>query len=306
MNLYKAVVEDNNDPKRLGRVRIRVLGVHSAKLKDVATEQLPWTECIQPLNQGNTLGSSTYMKMGSWCYCTPLNDSYSEFLVLGSMKGVYNDVPITDEDGDNIGFRDPDLRFPVRTSTSDNLLTYGKPDDKNPVRNRVQVGEFKEDVDTSPNAIYPNNEVFEDHNGNIVEIDGSIGNSRIRVQHSSGARVEISVDGDITIQASKGGNIWQETPGLFAIGADGNMIIDCDLKVTGSIESGADISAGANITAGAEVGDASNTLSDLALEYANHGHPISSGSSSTPSTPPPAVSYTPLKTGPFVWSGTPK
>ena len=41
------VVEDRNDPFNLGRVKVRFYGVHSDKLDDVSTDQLPWATVIQ-------------------------------------------------------------------------------------------------------------------------------------------------------------------------------------------------------------------------------------------------------------------
>lgn len=236
MKLFRCVVEDNRDPLKLGRVRIRVLGVHNPKTKYVKTEELPWSESLGPIDAGNTLGSSTNILRGTWGWCLSLNDSFTEFLFLGTTKGIFKNLPTTDEDGDNIGFRDVLGKFPVRLNEPDNPLTYGKPLYPDITRDRVKVGDYVEPKDTSFESTYPDNKVYEDHNGNVLEVDGTPGNPRIRFQHSSGARIEINTKGDIILQSSKAGNIYQETPGLFALGADGNLIIECDVKVLGSVE----------------------------------------------------------------------
>jgi len=305
MKLLRCVVEDNKDPEHLARVRIRVQGVHDPKLKNVKTEELPWSESLNPLDAGNTLGSSTNIIVGTWGYCFSLNDSYTEFLFIGTTKGIFNEVPKTDTDGDEIGFRsqDEDYPFPVRMGQADNPLTYGQKLDPDITQPRVEVAEFKEEIDTADKATYPNNKVYEDHNGNIVEIDGTKENSRIRIQHSTGARVEISVDGDITIQASKNGNIWMDTPGLFAIGADGNLIIDNDVKITGSLEVGVDITAKDDITSSAgEVADKEGNMTSLRLAHDTHGHIGNLGGPTTkPITPDPRT-----RTQDYSWIGTPK
>lgn len=41
-HIYRGVVEDNNDPVKAGRIRIRILGIHSDNLKYVPTDTLPW------------------------------------------------------------------------------------------------------------------------------------------------------------------------------------------------------------------------------------------------------------------------
>ena len=40
---YRAVVENNADPKQLGRVQVRVFGIHDSG-SGVSTSALPWAE----------------------------------------------------------------------------------------------------------------------------------------------------------------------------------------------------------------------------------------------------------------------
>ena len=39
---YYGIVEDRNDPKKLGRVRVRCLGFHTEDTNDIPTADLPW------------------------------------------------------------------------------------------------------------------------------------------------------------------------------------------------------------------------------------------------------------------------
>jgi len=300
MKLYECVVEDNKDPDYLGRVKLRVLGVHNPKLKDVKTEELPWSRCLHPLDQGNTFGTSTNIKVGTWGWCFSLNESDTEFLFIGTSKGVFNSVTTKDTDGDEIGFKDPSGQFPIRKGIPDNPLMYGEKLNPDITRDRVKVESFSEQKDTADKAVYPNNKVYEDYEGNIVEIDGTKGNPRIRIQHSSGARVEISTKGDITIQASDRGNLWIETPGIFALGADGNIIFEGDFKVVGSIECTGDIS------------DKTGTLDSLRQQhdtnvstFNSHTHLYNPGPGSPTPTVTPNSPETPDPKNKFVWSGTP-
>lgn len=299
MRLYECVVEDNRDPKHLGRVRLRVLGVHSPNRSEVKTEELPWSRVLHPLDQGNTFGSSTNIKIGTWGWCFSLNETDTEFLFIGTSKGMFNEV-VTEIDGEPIGFNDPNGKFPKRKGLADNPLTYGEKLNPDITRDRVQVETFREPEDTAGNAKYPDNKVYEDYEGNIVEIDGSEGNPRIRVQHASGARIEINKKGDITIQGSKTGNIWMNTPGLFALGADGNLIFQGDLKIVGNLQVVGDIS------------DIQGTLNSLRTQFdANvaifnaHTHLYNPGPSPAVPTPPPSVQEGPDPRIPFVWTGTP-
>jgi hypothetical protein len=53
--MYRGVVEDVNDPEKAGRVKIRVLGVHSDNKAYVKTEQLPWAIPATDLRFGGGL-----------------------------------------------------------------------------------------------------------------------------------------------------------------------------------------------------------------------------------------------------------
>ena len=65
---YYGVVEDRNDPMKLGRVRVRVLGVHSENAAMVKTEDLPWAPIILPTTSGfSGIGvSPTGIIEGTW------------------------------------------------------------------------------------------------------------------------------------------------------------------------------------------------------------------------------------------------
>lgn len=54
---YLGIVEDRkNDPLKLGRVRVRVFGVHSESLDDVPTESLPWAISLMPATSASLSG----------------------------------------------------------------------------------------------------------------------------------------------------------------------------------------------------------------------------------------------------------
>lgn len=54
---YLGIVEDRkNDPLKLGRVRVRVFGVHSESLDDVPTESLPWAITLMPATSASLSG----------------------------------------------------------------------------------------------------------------------------------------------------------------------------------------------------------------------------------------------------------
>lgn len=63
------VVEDRNDPLRLGRCRVRIIGYHTEDNVTLPTEDLPWAMPVMPANSAGTSGvgwSPTGAVEGSW------------------------------------------------------------------------------------------------------------------------------------------------------------------------------------------------------------------------------------------------
>ena len=66
--LYFGTVEDRNDPQEIGRVRVRVFGLHSSdKINDIPTSSLPWAPVMNPTTTpGNSgLGQTPFLVPGS-------------------------------------------------------------------------------------------------------------------------------------------------------------------------------------------------------------------------------------------------
>lgn len=69
-NWWMGVVEDRKDPEKLGRVRVRILGVHSENRSVLPTEDLPWAVVMQPTTSAavSGLGSAPVgLMQGTWC-----------------------------------------------------------------------------------------------------------------------------------------------------------------------------------------------------------------------------------------------
>lgn len=63
------LVEDRNDPLRLGRCRVRIIAYHTDDKEQLPTEDLPWAMPIMPANSAGTSGvgwSPTGVVEGSW------------------------------------------------------------------------------------------------------------------------------------------------------------------------------------------------------------------------------------------------
>ena len=47
---WTGVVEDRNDPAKLGRVRVRCLGLHTEDKVNIPTEALPWAHVMHTIH----------------------------------------------------------------------------------------------------------------------------------------------------------------------------------------------------------------------------------------------------------------
>ena len=66
---FTGVVEDRNDPDKLGRVRVRCLGFHTDNLNDIPTNKLPWAHVMHPVTDPSMQGlgnSPSFLVEGSW------------------------------------------------------------------------------------------------------------------------------------------------------------------------------------------------------------------------------------------------
>jgi len=319
-NIYRCVVEDINDPDFLGRVRLRVLGVHSPRLDLVPVDSLPWCDTLKSPDTGSGLGWTGSVRQGVWGYCITLNESNTDFLFLGALSGMFTEAPLEqDEDGNEIGFRDPEGAYPYAESLNKpnvNALALGSAEGNDlstTIHQTINddlvevVGEGanpKEPESTDDATIYPFNKVYEDSAGNIVEIDATDDNERIRVYHGkSGGRVEFDKDGNYIVKTYgdqynlTAGDLNQQILGLFSLDATGNLIITGDVKIEGSIEVTKDIS-GDNVVSLSEVSDSEGKLSGLRDDYKLHQH---TGNMGAP-TSPLMVPYVPMPVTPFKWS----
>ena len=59
MKTYYGIVEDRQDPLKIGRVRVRVHGIHTDKKDEIATPDLPWAQVILPTTSAGLSGFGT-------------------------------------------------------------------------------------------------------------------------------------------------------------------------------------------------------------------------------------------------------
>ncbi len=69
---FVGVVEDRDDPERIGRVRVRCLGFHTEDLDKLPTADLPWAHVMHPVTDPSMHGmgnTPSFLVEGAWVDC---------------------------------------------------------------------------------------------------------------------------------------------------------------------------------------------------------------------------------------------
>jgi hypothetical protein len=206
-NWFIGVVEDNNDPVKLGRCRVRIIGLHSSDRSIQPTDQLPWAMPMQPITSAAISGKGT----------TPLGVLNGTHVVGFFIDGANQQNPVImgtlgklhkSKPDPSRGFSDPDGVYPIETRV-------GEPDTNRLARNEGLTGAsiVQQKIDTVetdiPTALgntwnepvtpysaeYPKNHVLETESGHVQEFDDTPEAERIHTYHKSGTFEEIHPDG---------------------------------------------------------------------------------------------------------------
>ena len=240
---FVGVVEDRQDPQRLGRVRVRCLGYHTEIHEDLKTVDLPWAHPMNPITSATVsgLGQTPLGPVeGTWVvgFFQDAADAQQP-IIMGTLPGVANTLPT--KDGSK-GFQDrlngnypkyinetdvnrlavnekSTTTAPGETSTEVNphpTLTLRRADrdlavgvantDATTVVDDVVAaddGKSWNEPEVPYNAVYPHNHVYETEGGHIREYDDTIGSKRIHERHSSGTGYEIADDGTKVTRVKK-------------------------------------------------------------------------------------------------------
>ena len=88
---FFGVVEDRNDPLKTGRLRVRIVGVHTQDKLALPTTDLPWALCVLPITASGISGigfSATGSLEGSWVFGFFRDGHFrQEPIILGSLPG---------------------------------------------------------------------------------------------------------------------------------------------------------------------------------------------------------------------------
>ena len=218
---FTGVVEDRNDPNKVGRVRVRALGHHTSNTTILPTADLPWAHTMLPSTSAGISGlgmSATGLVEGSWVlgYFRDGNER-QEMIVLGTLPGYPAELSQAG------GFYDPNGIYPKYKNEPDvNRLAVNN-EDKPHLANTLRIAtritgiataDFNafvnadgslataSDGDTFDqpaipyNAEYPYNNVYESESGHLMEYDDTSGAERIHQRHRTGTSYEIDASGN--------------------------------------------------------------------------------------------------------------
>ncbi len=222
---FTGVVEDRNDPMRLGRVRVRIAGLHTDKREKSLTEgipigDLPWAMPMQPITSAamNGIGTTPLGPVeGTWVIGF-FRDSHNaqDPIIMGTLGGMPKNAPLAS------GFNDPNKVYPKedfllepdthRRATVAFLDLEKVEQDSKPtpldeagvpprlptggeaVLKANGTGEWVEPANPF-GAVYPFNHVRESESGHVEEWDDTLGKERLMKWHRTGTFEEIHPSG---------------------------------------------------------------------------------------------------------------
>ena len=89
-NWFVGVVEDRADPEKVGRVRVRCMGYHTADIQEIPTEDLPWASVMMPVTAGANSGigfSPHFLIEGTWVVGFFRDPAKQEPVIIGAIPG---------------------------------------------------------------------------------------------------------------------------------------------------------------------------------------------------------------------------
>ena len=118
---FTGVVENRNDPAKLGRVQVRCLGYHTQDLNDIPSKDLPWAHVMMPVTDPSMQGlgnSPSFLTEGTWVVGF-FRDAMEKQqpVIMGSLPGVPASVADKTK-----GFNDPNGKYPGTITHSNHTI----------------------------------------------------------------------------------------------------------------------------------------------------------------------------------------
>ena len=241
------VVEDRQDPVKLGRCRVRCVGWHAENKMQLPTDMLPWAMPAYPVNSVNTYAP----REGDMVFGFFLDGESAQSPVI---LGVFPGIPLketnrqdpfvdgrTQEQLDSAPFKPSESKtnYPRKLDepTTSRLARNDSDFPSEIVDSKKTKKLSKVEPDPYYNAVYPYNNVVETESGHAIEFDDTPGAERVHIYHRSGAYIEWAANGDRTERIQKDkytvvlgdekiyiqGDVSIEVDGTYTVESQGNM-----------------------------------------------------------------------------------
>lgn len=220
-NFFFAVVEDNIDPLKAARVRIRCHGIHAKDAATLPVSMLPWASVMFPTTSNEKAISD--MKIGTTVFGIFIDgDEMQVPFVMGVVPGI----SVSDN----------------ATTVSQQATERDSPQKALKAYNRktgiVGIGgTFEEPVDPS-NPVYPQNHAVLTDGGHVFELDDTEGSERIQIFHKKGSYVEFHPDGTVVLKSVKDNYSITAGNEFVSVSGNVNMVVNGNvgLKVGGNVD----------------------------------------------------------------------
>lgn len=92
LQYYTGCVENRNDPLKLGRCQVRIVGLHTENKTQLPTADLPWAYPVMPITSAGTSGIGVAPigpVEGSWILITFMDPDQQQPIMLGTLGGAF-------------------------------------------------------------------------------------------------------------------------------------------------------------------------------------------------------------------------
>jgi hypothetical protein len=262
---WVGIIEDRNDPLKMGRLKVRAVGWHPDDKMNLPTSDLPWATPMLPTNNINVYAPREGdMAVGFFSD----GENAQEPIVMGILPGI----ALKPADGQK-AFSDPRngdaLKTSPRTPKSKTYNTDGtgisieeKPQADsypkfldepstsriarndietisktfmqerfdNVVKNVPTVSSTWNEPETSYDTKYPYNNVMDTESGHLLEFDDTPGAERVHIAHRNGSFIEWFPDGSRVEKITKDNySIVMKDNNVYIMGK-------CNITVQGNAE----------------------------------------------------------------------
>lgn len=253
---FTGVVEDRDDPLRMGRVRVRCFGFHTESKTFIKTEDLPWATVLLPTTGASISGfghTPHALYAGSWVVGFFRDGpSAQDPIIIGSIASMYEEKPDNEK-----GFADPSGYWPTYIKEPDvNRRAVANEEKVHPIVEKKlekitkevpqanETGSWDE-LEIRAETKYPYNKVYETESGHMVEFDDTDGQERIQEYHKSGTFYEIDSDGNKVTRIVK--DQYEIVAGNNFVNIKGNCNLTVDSNCTTYIKGNWDIQVDGNV-----------------------------------------------------------